>query len=429
MFVIIIFLLSNFTFAQSKSQKTTQEWCDIGVEKYDAGKYQDAIPFLKKAVDMDNKNHYALNQLGLCYFSLKDYNKTKEYFRLAILYSDKVATYYTNMGVALSMLDENEKAYEYARKALALEEDGQTLFNAVSFANNLDKYNECLKMLDNSTIEKNPAFFSLYGRCYYKKKDYINTIKSYEEFFSKYNPEDNFAPIDMDAERDFQNAAYFYEIADQSISEADRNQYLDKAVQAIHSKNKENPLSVFFDYDNICTGYGYSSELCTRFFKRVINDATPIQKLNFEYYALRDFKTSFDVSGQLLVSNQYKGEDLYKIKLIQYLSSLNLSFQSVKTDKNWDVQKFDNTVELFKNLYEKKMYNSEEFKDDESLREPISETLKVFKRSFQPEPDPDPQQEEKVKILIKKILENIPNEYYRTGFLNILNGGRNNQIN
>ena len=62
------------------------------------------------------------------------------------------------MSAVFSKINEDEKAYDYARKALEIDETSLTLFNAASMANNIEKPEECLKILDNAIIEKNNDF-------------------------------------------------------------------------------------------------------------------------------------------------------------------------------------------------------------------------------------------------------------------------------
>lgn len=199
--IFLILFFGNFqAFAQTES---AEEWYDLGTEKYNAKKYEEAIPLYKKSIEIDEKYHYALNQLGLCYFQLKNYNKAKEYIRLAILYSENKSTYYSNLGAVFSNLNEDEKAYEYARKALEIKEDALTLFNAASLANNIEKPEECIKLLDNATIEKNNDFNDLYARAYLKLEDFEKGIKYFELFFENYNPESSDISFSISEEKRF----------------------------------------------------------------------------------------------------------------------------------------------------------------------------------------------------------------------------------
>ncbi len=189
LFLFFCLCFTSFAFAQTTTSKTAEEWHDLGNEKYNSKQYLEAIPFYKKSIEVDNKYHYALNELGLCYFELKNYTKAKEYFRLAILYTEKEATYYSNMSAALSNLNEDQKAYDYARKALEIKEDQLTLFNAASMANNIEKPEECLKILDNATIEKNNDFNDLYARAHLKLENFDEGIRYFDLYFENYNPE------------------------------------------------------------------------------------------------------------------------------------------------------------------------------------------------------------------------------------------------
>ena len=203
LFLLFCLFFTSFVFAQTTKPKTAEEWYNLGSEKYNAKEYTEAISFLQKSIDLDYKYHNALNELGLCYFQLKNFTKAKEYFRLAILYSEKKATYYSNMSAVFSKINEDEKAYDYARKALEIDETSLTLFNAASMANNIEKPEECLKILDNAIIEKNNDFNDLYARAHLKLKNFDEGIRYFELFFDNYNPETSDINFSISEEKRF----------------------------------------------------------------------------------------------------------------------------------------------------------------------------------------------------------------------------------
>ncbi|MCQ4142654.1 tetratricopeptide repeat protein [Chryseobacterium sp. EO14] len=402
--ILLVLIFAQQFSAQNSTAKTAEEWYNLGEEKYKAKNYEKAIPFLKKSVELDNRYHYALNELGLCYFYLKNYTKAKEYFRLAILYSDKNVVYYSNLAAVFSNLGEDEKAYDYARKALEIEENSQTLFNAASMANNAEKPEECLKIMDGAKIEKENHFLDLYGRCYYKIKDCENSIKSLEEFLNKYDASNDDIGFDIESDQSLLLYSYGFAIGDKKIDENSRNIYIGKFTQDLKKHSREELQESFFYEDNLCNKYEFSSGVCTKIFNSLFSEISLIEKVQFQYYSLRDFNSSFNLSTQLLSEKENNNEDVYQIKLYQYLSSLNLYLLEYQKNNDLNIETFESTVELFKNMYEKnREYTIEEFKKDEKLQQPMVKTIEVFKVYF-----PGSAYDEKIKPLIKKIVENIP---------------------
>lgn len=192
-FVIIIFitiflLFANISFAQTNLRNLSiSDIEDKAKVAYAIKNYDEAILLYNELITRDYKNHEYLNNLGLCYFQSKNYIKAKENFRLAVLYSEKNATYYTNLSAAFCKLDEDEKAYDYARKAYDIEETEFTLFNAASFANVIKRFDLCLDLLRKSNIEKNNDFNILYAEAYFLKGDIEKSIYHYELYLQNYN--------------------------------------------------------------------------------------------------------------------------------------------------------------------------------------------------------------------------------------------------
>ena len=59
-------------------------YTNIGYQLIVLRRYSESIKYLDKAIDLDNKNSYALNNRGLAYIKLKKYNKAKSDIDLSI---------------------------------------------------------------------------------------------------------------------------------------------------------------------------------------------------------------------------------------------------------------------------------------------------------------------------------------------------------
>lgn len=402
------------TFAQDK-QETVKELISVGDQKSEEKSYEDAIPYYKRALEKEHNHHRALDQLGICYYKLGDYAKAKEYFRKAILYSENNSYYYSNLGATYSQLGEDEKAYEYARKAYeiarkTLDKDTEfILFNSVSLANNVDKADECLKLLEESTLTKHNDFNTLYGRCYLKKKNYKQAIEKYETYFENDKPDDKLvAAINNTEEKEYLHSAYIYAIGSPEIPDQEKHVYLNRLKKNLEEQGKDKLTDSFFLPDNLCSLYDYSSENCTNTFKFLINrKLSSLEEIQYQYYVVQDYDKAADLSTQLSEKN-YKGEELADLKLVKYLSSLQLfSKDYQKNNRIPNLELLANSIALFKNNYEKgRIYTDQEFKNREDLQAPVSYTINLFRKGIYAEP----KEQNKMGLQILKILINMPNK-------------------
>ncbi|MGJ1432186.1 tetratricopeptide repeat protein [Sphingobacterium spiritivorum] len=213
---ILIMTLST-SFAQySKEDSIRMETLEDQIEE--ASRQDDNVlkaSLYEELLQIAPKNGRYLNNAGTSYFYLKDYQKAKEKFRLAVLYApEKQALYFTNLSAAFAKLEDWERAYDYARRALETEETDLTLFNAASHANNAGKTNACLQILDNATIPLTADVQSLYARSYMTLGDPTKAIEHYELFFRSYDITSAVAKdINMDDERSNLYQSYLYELS------------------------------------------------------------------------------------------------------------------------------------------------------------------------------------------------------------------------
>mgnify|MGYP003607857912 CR=1 FL=1 len=207
--IILFFLFVQILFAQNKAISYDRlETLRLGKEEMQMSNYENAISHFTKITQKEPKNHDILDRIGRCYYHLKNYEKAKEYFKLAILYSTKNANYYANIAAVYSELDDNETAYYYAKKALEIKETPLTLFNAASIANELEKPDESLKLLNNSKLDKSKAndLNKVYADAYFLKRNMEKSILHYDRFFF------NFQSGNSDKTYDFYSMKrYYYE--------------------------------------------------------------------------------------------------------------------------------------------------------------------------------------------------------------------------
>ena len=73
---------------------------NIGLAKLGQGAYEDALPYLNRALSQRPTHAIAYNNVGYAYCMLKEYNKAIPYFNTAIKYDPEFAYAYANRGQA-----------------------------------------------------------------------------------------------------------------------------------------------------------------------------------------------------------------------------------------------------------------------------------------------------------------------------------------
>jgi len=87
----------------------------------EVGRKAEALEMSRKAVNLNDKQPNAINQLGLCFLDLEYFESALDCFRKAARVSPHVSTIQLNIGVALEALGRNEDAMKAFRLAIALD--------------------------------------------------------------------------------------------------------------------------------------------------------------------------------------------------------------------------------------------------------------------------------------------------------------------
>lgn len=186
-FPVIFLLLCLSGFLSAQVSTMVSEKVNSAKNDYQNGNYRASAKAFTDLLKNDYKNTYYLNYAGLAYFGLKDYENAKKYFALATLYSDKDALTWANLAAAYNNLGEHQKAYDASVKALKFGKTSQTIFNAASNANNINRLDEALAILDNAGTDFEPDMECLYARIYYKKNNFKKSIEHFKVFFENLN--------------------------------------------------------------------------------------------------------------------------------------------------------------------------------------------------------------------------------------------------
>jgi len=420
--IIFIFILLVIGNIPVKAQTNASISQDNAYELQENKKFAEAARMYEELLKTDYKNTYLLGMCGSSYFAMEKYEKAKEKYSLAILYTSpdnkkSKALFYSNLSACYSNLGNNEKAYENAMRAYRLDND--QLWNAASMAQNFHKYEECLGLMNKAaeSTTLNTAYKSLYGRYYYNTERYREAVDNLRDFLDHYVPESFFANFNMKEERRVFIQAYINLIAsekDPSKINTDITDLQNTLKSLDDSYFRDVIVWSFTDNNNICSKYKLSTEACSKIFSKLVNKPTLKEEFWFSYYALKDYEKSFQLSEKILVS----GNDR-EVKLYQYMSSVHLFITDYfQHNQKADEKKLDNLIVLFKNLFEKnKIYSDKEFTDFSDAYAPVMKTFNVFNLYFK--------NKEQIKAVpyVRKIMENVPNEKIKSEIMKVLNAG------
>ncbi len=186
------------------------------IQLFEIGRFQDAIPYLKKALQFDPEDYNAIYYLAQCYLQIDDFEKSEEmanallkinpdnenvYFLLSQIYlskSDlKIALEFINKAISIypyeadffgqkSYINLNEKNYEsalkFANEGLALEPNNKLCLNArVQALTKLDRKEEATSTIEN-LLEKDPENVYSHANVGWSKLENGNTKEALQHF-------------------------------------------------------------------------------------------------------------------------------------------------------------------------------------------------------------------------------------------------------
>ncbi len=193
------------------------ELCDLGFELGKEGKFQEAIEYFEKAIELDpnyDKAYYymgaayeklenyekaincyekavninpksaeALSRIGLCYESLDEIQKAIEAYERVIKVDPKLNDAWYNIGINYKKLNKSDKAMEYFEKAVELDpHDVDAWGHIVSVYLDQNDYKKAIEVCERAG---NEGYFAL-GTIYGKKGDFKKEINCYEKFLLHY---------------------------------------------------------------------------------------------------------------------------------------------------------------------------------------------------------------------------------------------------
>lgn len=388
--------------------------------------YEKAAQLYEELLEKDYKNTYLLTQCGLSYYHQQKYEQAREKMRLATLYGDvndkpKMAMYYSNLSAAYSHLNDDEKAFENAVKGYYMDNTSQSrLWNAASMAQNLSRYDNCLKLMDDAEIGAlHYAFETLYARSYYGQQNFEDAVRHYVVFFDRYDQRDDFVPLIINDERNnFLNASLYLLSATNDTDKQDQIVHQVVQVQRLHPMVmfRQDMLDAFTRADNYCTKHKLDCTMCNKVFRAWVKDPNIYDEIRFNFYALRNYADTYQLSTNYL-ENKDLGDSEVEVKQLQFLSALHLYLAAYK--KRGAVEKTGETMKLlayFDGLFAgKTTHSDEEFMAIPGIKVLLVNMLDVFRTSF-----PSVEEQKLVVPLLKKFVARIPNDTIKNKTLEMM---------
>lgn len=138
----------------------------LGTLEVQEKNYKDGIIYLKKSLQINQKNFIALNNLGLAYFNLKDMELAEKYFLKSLEINPNYFESYNNLGNIFLNKKNYLKAIKYYIKCLSINNSYTiSLLNVARLLIEKRKYKLSKKILDKIKIiePKNAEIYFLNG--------------------------------------------------------------------------------------------------------------------------------------------------------------------------------------------------------------------------------------------------------------------------
>ena len=122
------------------------------------GKFKESIEIMEKALNINSKNIYFLNNIGVGYYKLEDYTKAQYYFIRVLSIEPNYITTLNNLGNLSRDLNNTEEAIKYYKKCLSINDKlEQPQYNLALCYESIGVLDEALKILRN-ILKINPDF-------------------------------------------------------------------------------------------------------------------------------------------------------------------------------------------------------------------------------------------------------------------------------
>jgi tetratricopeptide (TPR) repeat protein len=145
--------------------------------------YEKAIECYEKAVNINPKSVKSLSRIGLCYEKLDEIQKAIEAYERVIKVDPKLNNAWYNIGINYKKLNKSDKAMEYFEKSVELNpHDVEAWGHIVAFYLDKNDYEKAIEVCERAG---NEGYFAL-GTIYGKKGDFKKELECYEKFLVIY---------------------------------------------------------------------------------------------------------------------------------------------------------------------------------------------------------------------------------------------------
>ncbi len=147
--------VNEFELALELSPNDAHLLCNLGHLYLTRLNFEQAVPYLKRAIVQDHKLAAAYGNLAICQQELGDLKAAEENYRKAILRDGKSAEYHMNLGSLHMELGNFELALNMLMKALELDPSfGEVYFRLFSVMLYMHRYQDALEVADIGLVSK-----------------------------------------------------------------------------------------------------------------------------------------------------------------------------------------------------------------------------------------------------------------------------------
>ena len=129
----------------------------LGLSYVNVDSPEKALPYLKKADELEKNDPDIATEIGSCFLKLEQYPQAIEHLKKAIELSPDILTNYYQLGTAYEKKDQMEEAVEMYRKAIDLDPKDPIYYHALGFVfETMGKHNDAISCFKKAMeLEKN----------------------------------------------------------------------------------------------------------------------------------------------------------------------------------------------------------------------------------------------------------------------------------
>jgi tetratricopeptide (TPR) repeat protein len=163
LFAFVIIIISIYCIENAYSQylgddSSITDLLDKGNSLFTEGRYEEAIQYYDKVLEIEPNDVYVLYNKGNAFYSLGNYTEAIQYFDKALEIEPRLVEALTNKGLALADLGKYQEAIQYVDKALEIEPRMvEALTNKGAALAKLGKYQEAIQYFDKA-LEIDPNY-------------------------------------------------------------------------------------------------------------------------------------------------------------------------------------------------------------------------------------------------------------------------------